>query len=132
MLLKIFTNMPGTISIEIQDVGTETETHVWLAGVAESLLGYTQDEWLAQSSLKLMLAEGSYAQLMEIVTDDLKERFAPRHAELELVPKEGHCDDGAQVWCLVDKTSRMLPNGNLLLVLHVRTVQYCMVRACIQ
>lgn len=114
VLLDIFKNMPGTITFEVSHPGTAQKTHAWVAGQTEKVLGYDHDEWMSMDDpfLELLTLEGQ-AKLAAIINEDLRRCNPPRFVEVGFLHK-----NGSPVWCMVDRTSRLLASGSLLIVLH--------------
>ena len=117
VLREIYTQMPGAIVFEVTAPATPHERHQWVAGATEDVLGYTHDEWKDTTNVFQVILHGdSKQEANQIIAAVAGGHTAPACAELTWLHKNGHL-----VKMLVDKTTRKLPNGNFLFVLHDAT-----------
>jgi signal transduction histidine kinase/ActR/RegA family two-component response regulator len=109
--------MPGTVAYEVKAWGEPEEEIVWVAGATESIFGITHQEWTQRGAFDFVMDESGRARAQDsaaLITDGK----SPPMLELASVHTSGH-----PVFVRLDKVSRHLPNGNLLIVNHDITAE---------
>ena len=117
VLKGVFIAMHGTVAYEVKHWGEADEEIVWVEGATEQIFGITHEEWTQGAAFEFVKDEDSHRKASEAAALIAKGEPAPM-VELQATHK-----DGNPVVVMLDKISRHLPNGNLLIVNHDITAE---------